>query len=99
MNCPNCGFEIKPKKDMKYRSNLENRYLHGVVLPILGHHLGYTANEMKGIIKWVFNVKSTSALSTVEFEKLMEDVRRWAGDPDGCINCYIPLPNERSENG
>lgn len=92
MKCPNCGFTIK--KQYKDRSRNENSYFHGVVLPILSQHLGYTPQEMKGIVKFHFGVKSTSMLTTVEFEKFMSDIRMWASDPDGCINCYIPLPNE-----
>lgn len=89
--CPNCGYVEKPKK---MRSKNQNDYFHGVLCAILGQHLGYTVQEMKGVLKWEFNIKSTSTLSTVEFEKFMSDVRQWAGDPDNNINCYIPEPNE-----
>jgi len=35
--------------------------------------------------------KSTSTLTTVEFEKFMEEVKRWAMKE---LGCYIPDPNE-----
>lgn len=35
--------------------------------------------------------RSTTELSTIEFEKYLEDIRRWASMK---LSCYIPLPNE-----
>ena len=92
--CPNCGFILRTEKS---RSIPENNYLHGVVLPILAQHTGYTAQEMKAVLKWHFNIKSTSQLSTAEFEAFMSKIRMWASDPDG-LNCYIPMPNEGAIN-
>lgn len=87
--CPNCGYEIK--RDKKHRSNAENSYFHGVVLPILSEHTGYDVYEMKGIVKYRFGVKKTSSLTTAEFEKFMSDVRQWASYE---LSCFVPTPNE-----
>lgn len=75
----------------KERTNKENRYFHGPVLDILSDHTGYTPEEMKGILKWIFKVPSTSGLSTVEMEKFLTQIRQWASIE---LNCYIPLPDE-----
>lgn len=91
----------------KVRSNAENRYYHGVVLELLSEYTGYTADEMHDILKAMFLSekqrlkwdkrkkiqiqKSTSTLTTVQFEKFLEDVRRWAASE---LGCYIPNPNE-----
>lgn len=82
---------LKIDKRKKIRSLAENAYFHGVVLPILGDELGHTPEEMKGIVKWVFKVKHTSELSTVEFEDLMAKVRQWASIE---LGIYLPAPND-----
>ena len=87
--CQNCGF-IPPKKE-RNRSNAENAYFHGCVLPILATHTGYSADEMKAVLKWKFKIINTSSLSTIEFEKFMSDVRQWASAE---LSVYIPLPKE-----
>ena len=91
MKCPNCGIEIRRKVKNFRRSDPQNRYLHGVVLPILAHHTGYTNDEMKAVIKWKFKIKQTSTLDTVEFNKFVDEVRAWASSD---LGCYIPDPNE-----
>jgi hypothetical protein len=88
--CPNCSFTWG-NKGLKDRSNPQNRYLHGVLLPVLSTHTGYDQDEMKAVIKWKFKVQHTSALSTIEFEKFLSDVREWASRD---LGCYLPCPNE-----
>jgi len=78
-------------RQRKPRSGKQNRYLHGVVIEMLANHLGYEKEEMKGIIKWIFKVKHTSDLSTVEDEELCERIRRWAVKE---FNLVIPDPNQ-----
>lgn len=91
MRCPNCGLEIRKKPSEKDRSNPQNRYFHGVVLPILADYTGYTQDEMKAVVKWKFKVKSTAELTTAEFEKFMSDVRMWASAE---LACFVPEPGE-----
>jgi hypothetical protein len=93
--CHNCGFEWGKKKESG-RSNHQNRYFHGIILPILSEYTGYDDQEMKAIVKWKFGVKSTSSLNTAEMEAFHEKIRRWAGSKkeDGGLECYIPMPNE-----
>jgi hypothetical protein len=91
MKCPACGFEIKKKLPEKHRSNPQNRYFHGVVLPLLSDHTGYTDEEMKGILKYKFRVKHTSSLDTKGFEEFCSQIRQWASRD---LGCWIPEPNE-----
>lgn len=94
----------KPGKDYPQRSNSENRYFHGVILPILSEHLGYSTDEIKDILKAKFlsspvtvkgvemlYIKPTSSLTTVEFEKFCEKIREWSSAD---LGCYLPEPNE-----
>ena len=91
IRCPQCGFEIKKKLTDKQRSSPQNRYFHGVVLPILADHTGYTDDEMKAICKWKFKIKSTSELSTAEFEQFCSNIRQWASLE---LSAWVPEPNE-----
>ncbi len=92
-------------KRYKRRSSNENRYYWGIVIPLLCDFMGYNDEEMHEAIKWKFlkkqsapfpkfeeipTVRSTTTLSTVEFEELMSKVRMWASE----FGIYIPDPNE-----
>lgn len=82
---------IKIEKRRKLRSLEQNSYFHGVLLPLLSDELGYTPQEMKGVLKWKFEIKHTSELSTVEFEDFTRKVREWASAE---LGIYLPSPNE-----
>ena len=81
------------------RSNNQNRYYFGIVIKILGDELGYMPDEMHEALKWKFlrkggkleTVKSTSSLTTIEFEEYLELIRIWALRD---LEINIPLPNE-----
>lgn len=86
----------------KSRSAQQNRYFFGVVIAILGEHLGYYKDEMSAALAHKFlgsvdertglmRIRGTSDLSTVEFEEFMARVRQWAGEE---LGVFIPLPNE-----
>lgn len=90
------------KKRVKQRSLNENSYYHGVIVKILSDHTGYTPKEMHECLKLKFlseedartglvRLRSTSDLSTVEFEQFCVDIRQWSSLE---LGCYIPLPNE-----
>lgn len=90
---------IKPYR--KSRSNNQNKYYWGVVIAILSDEIGYSTEEMHEALKYKFllvdnykeipTVRSTSDLSTIEFEEYMTNVRQWASAD---LQIYIPLPNE-----
>jgi len=78
-------------RETKQRTLPQNSYLHGVVIKMLADYLGYELQEMKGILKFIFKIKHTSDLTTVEDEELCERIRRWAVKEFAFV---IPLPNE-----
>lgn len=95
MICPACGFKIVKQKPERQRSNWQNRYLHGVVLPLLSDHTGYTEDEMKAIVKWKFGVLSTAMLTTIEFVEFIGKVQQWAAME---LSLNIPDPSEYQNN-
>lgn len=87
-------------KKTKIRSNNQNRYYWGVVVFILAKELGYLAEEIHDALKFKFLLekaekievpRSTTELSTIEFENFLSTVRMWASSE---LNIYIPEPNE-----
>ena len=96
-------FELSLRGEKKKRSLPANSYYWGVVLEILSDN-GNTPEEWHEICRSMFlkafkiingkeleYPKSTTGLSTVEFEEYLEKIRRWASVE---LNYYIPLPNE-----
>lgn len=88
------------------RSLMQNAYYWGVVIKILSDEIGYDPETMHEYMKDKFSfkkdidmpdggtmikVKSTTDLSTIEFEDYLTRVREWAKD---FLECFIPLPNE-----
>jgi hypothetical protein len=51
MRCPNCGFFSESRRN---RSSQANRYFHGVLLPLIANHTGYTLDETKDLLKSMF---------------------------------------------
>ena len=82
-------IELTVRKYARPRSPNQNRYLHGVVIPLIAECCGYEPDEMKSALKYRFlrvsdeaeahglhRVRSTADLSTAE------------------MGCAIPAPNE-----
>jgi len=97
-------IDLTIKEHKSQRSLNQNSYYWGVVLKTLSEKTGYTADEMHEICRYMFlksfktigdkereYVKSTTELSTAEFEEYLEKTRRWATVE---LSCYIALPNE-----
>lgn len=95
--------EILDKKE-KTRSNPQNRYYRGVVVPLLSQETGYTTDEIHEILKYKFLYRqatlgekelgyavSTTELSTAEFEDYLSRIRTWASAD---LSIFIPEPNE-----
>jgi hypothetical protein len=102
-------YKIELKVNRDNRSNKQNRYYWGVVIAILSEFTGFTPDEMHYDLKSRFLkyykvipstgeerllIRSTSKLSTEEFEKYVEEIRRWAITE---LDVYIPSPNEYLE--
>lgn len=99
--------EVTIQKAKKKRSNPQNAYFHGVVLPLVANGLTdlgqFTSPaQAKEVIKLLFlqyedaigvpRTKNTSGLSTLEFNELIEQVQIWAAD---FLSVKIPDPNEQ----
>jgi len=90
--------ELIVRKWKKRRTNNQNSYYWGVVIPILCETLGYSNEEMHEALKWKFlrnkdreklpTVKSTAGLSTIEFGNYIDEIVRWASQ-EGIV---IPDP-------
>lgn len=96
-------FVIEIQKSKRIRSLNQNKYYWGVVVKIIANHTGYTSDETHQQLARVFLsykngphlfVHSTTKLNTVDFEAYLEKCRKWAQQDMGC---YIPLPNEITE--
>ena len=87
------------------RSNAQNKFWHGVVIPAFAEHCGYEFDEMKDALalellpKEVVDVKTgevrivpghTSELNTKEFNELIERAQRLGAE----MGVYVPDPNE-----
>ena len=99
--------DITIRKHKTKRSNKQNAYYWGVVVPILANHFGYDQEEMHEELKLLFNPVqskidpgrkiggSTTKLSTVEFfsdeDSYIERICRWAASEYGV---YIPPPEK-----
>jgi len=99
-------YKLEIKRDKDKRSYSQNRYYHGVVVKMLGDELGNFPTEMHEILKSLFLqydavigktgevvrvVKSTTELTTIEFEEYLEKCRIFALTN---LGIRIPLPNE-----
>jgi len=92
-------------EDKPNRSNNQNRYYWSVCLGLIADHTGHTADELHEYFKEMFLphkqvldksiVMSSTKLKTDEFEKYLEDIRRFAAER---LSCIIPLPNEVTDN-
>lgn len=91
---------IEPKR--KPRSVDQNEYYWGVVLKEISNKSGHTPDEAHDAMREKFLSKyddktglmimrSTTSLSSAEFEKYMRDIRMWASE----MGWFIALPNEQ----
>jgi len=90
-----------PRKD---RSTPENDYYWGCPVSLISEHTGYTPEETHEFLKLKFLSKiivmagkderiprSSTELSTLEWEKWMTEIREWAAQE---LNLVIPEPNQ-----
>jgi len=97
--------EFQPKRFKKVRSLNQNKFYFGVVVPAIGSAMGEDDIEaVHAMLKFELNYYvavigkkevriplSTSDLTTDEFEKYLEKVRRWASE---FLSLYVQTPNE-----
>ena len=98
-------IELDLRKRKSERSLRQNRYYWGVVVPIFGEHWGLDREETHQLLGTTHLkkkitveggqeftvVRSTTSLSTADFEEYMSKLRAWGATEFG-LN--IPEPNE-----
>ena len=108
--CSDWMYKVEISKQYKIRSLQENKYYFWVVLKILSDELWYEVDEVHELMKERFltkieklksdkrvklkRTKSTSELTTQEFEEYLENIRVFASK---YLNIIIPLPNQNYE--
>lgn len=89
----------------KTRSNPQNRYYWGVVLTMIAAETGHTTEEIHEYMKAKFLprvfmklgteeqqlTKSTTTLSTFDFEEYLDHIRAFASTE---LGMHIPMPHE-----
>lgn len=83
----------------KRRSKSQNNYYWGVIVEILRHEFGYSADEMHDALRLKFlkvrgkieTIRSTTTLTTKEAEEYYSQIRIWASSE---MNVNLPEPNE-----
>jgi hypothetical protein len=100
-------LDIVIKKQKAQRTNEQNKYYWGVVIPILADYFGYESDEMHMVLRGKFLrihdekhpdfviAKSTTKLSTTDFVEYIEVIQRWAAAEHGI---YIPPPLKAEED-
>jgi hypothetical protein len=90
-------IELKLGKLKKIRSMSQNRYYWGVVIALFAEHVGLDAEEMHAALKMKFlqkhdgpmeTVRSTTDLSTEEFQEYLEKCKQLAAE----MGVEIPDP-------
>ena len=98
--------EVIVRKRSRRRTNPQNAYFHGVVLPMLARAAGYEPEEMKDALKMRFlvshqdgplpTVRGTSSLSTAEFNEFIDHCIRLGAE---MFDIVIPDPRGAIEVG
>lgn len=94
--------EVIIRKERSERSLNQNSYYWGVVVQLIADHTGYEPEEAHEALKVKFlsdpkadkhgllRIRSTTKLSTVEFNDYLNRVVRWAAQE---LGVYIPDPS------
>lgn len=98
--------EVTIQRLRKRRSLNQNSYMWGVVYALMAEAAGYTPEEMHDALKIKFlsvhgetalpTVRSTTDLTTTEFEEYLSQCRQLAAEIYGI---YVPEPNEVASQG
>lgn len=97
-------IKLNIQLDKKDRSNSQNAYMWGVLIRMIADEMGMTDDATHEMLKMMFlkvgyehkgkryeYARSTTSLSTIEFEDYCERIRLFASSELGLI---IPLPGE-----
>ena len=92
--------ELTISKRKKIRSNQQNRAWWGIPVKIISDYTGHSPEDIHYFLRQKFLSnpedelkipRSTTSLSTIEFNELIENVQMWASSELGLI---IPDPNQ-----
>ena len=92
--------EVTLGKVKKTRSNQENKYMWSVPYQMIADETGMTPEEVHDAMRMKFlldrskkipTIRSTTELTTVEFETYMSQLRQFGSE---FLGIYIPEPNE-----
>lgn len=96
--------EISVRGESKTRTIPQNAYLWGVVYKYISEEIGYEPEQVHELMKFKFLkieilvkgnpetvIRSTTDLSTEEFNQYIERIVRWAAE---FLSVSIPEPNE-----
>lgn len=98
---PDGAYAVTVERWSAKRSNRQNAYYWGVIVPMLAEHCGYTHEEMHFALRWQHlavlgshppTSRSTADLTDAEFADYCSRVRAWASVE---LGVYVPEPNER----
>ena len=108
--CSDWMYKVEISKQYKIRSLQENKYYFWIILKMLSDELWYEVDEVHELMKERFltkieklksekrvklkRTKSTSELTTKDFEDYLENIRVFASK---YLNIIIPLPNQNYE--
>lgn len=102
---PEGHVTVTVKVSRPQRSSQQNRFLHGVVIPLFAEHCGYDVDDMKDVLALKLIPKEitdpvtgevttvpghTSELTTREFNDFLERCQRLGAE----MGIDIPNPNE-----
>lgn len=99
LNTGEVFINIGKNRRNKTRSDQENRYYWGVVLPLISDHTGETTEDLHDHFRVRFLMhgdkfqrpRSTTSLTISEFEDYLSKIRMFAIQD---LNVFVPLPNE-----
>lgn len=104
---PNGYVRVRIDVARPTRSSQQNRFWHGVVIPLFAEHCGYDVDDMKDVLALRLLPKEivdretgevhtvpghTSELNTKQFNELIERAQRLGAE----MGIDIPDPNERA---
>jgi hypothetical protein len=93
-------YDVVIKRHEKQRSNPQNKYYWKIVVGMIADETGLTPDETHEALKMKFlpkhhdllpTVKSTTKLSTIEFQAYIAEIVMWAAE---FLQLVIPDPNE-----
>lgn len=100
LQCLSGPVEVIVRTPRKPRTSPENKYYWGVILKMIADETGATPEDVHQEMRRMFLraggetipiTKSTTELSTTEFEDYLSKIRMWAAN---FLNLIIPLPGE-----